>query len=49
MLNSPHADEILAADTPFNQTEVQEAHTRITGHIEGWIAEGCLLYTSRCV
>ena len=40
MLNSPHADEILAADTPFNQTEVQQAHARMTGHLAGWIAGG---------
>ncbi len=40
MLNSPHADEILSADTPFSQPEVQEAHARITGQIGGWIAAG---------
>ncbi|MCU0829652.1 MAG: TetR/AcrR family transcriptional regulator [Tabrizicola sp.] len=40
MLNSPHADEILSADTPFNQIEVQEAHARITAHIAAWIAAG---------
>lgn len=40
MLNSPHADEILSSDQPFNQTEVQEAHARITGHIARWITEG---------
>lgn len=40
MLNSPHADEILSADQPFAQPEVQEAHTRIIGHIADWIARG---------
>jgi AcrR family transcriptional regulator len=40
MLNSPHADEILSTNTPFNQTEVQQAHARITRHIASWIAEG---------
>ncbi|WP_189412577.1 TetR/AcrR family transcriptional regulator [Neogemmobacter tilapiae] len=40
MLNSPHADEILSADTPFSQTEVQQAYGRIAGHIARWIAEG---------
>jgi AcrR family transcriptional regulator len=40
MLNSPHADEILSTDTPFNQTEVQQAYARITGHIARWIAKG---------
>jgi AcrR family transcriptional regulator len=40
MLNSPHADEILSTNQPFNQTEVQEAHARITGHIARWIDEG---------
>lgn len=38
MLNSPHADEILAANSPFAQNEVQEAHERITTHLAGWIA-----------
>lgn len=40
MLNSPHADEILSASQPFDQSAVQEAHARITGHIARWIAEG---------
>jgi AcrR family transcriptional regulator len=40
MLNSPHADEILSTNTPFNQTEVQQAHARIARHIASWIAEG---------
>lgn len=40
MLNSPHADEILSSNTPFSQTEVQEAHARITAHIASWIAAG---------
>lgn len=40
MLNSPHADEILSADSPFNQEEVQQAHARIVGHIARWITEG---------
>jgi AcrR family transcriptional regulator len=40
MLNSPHADEIMSANTPFNQAEVLEAHERIAGHIARWIAEG---------
>ncbi|WP_431301094.1 TetR family transcriptional regulator [Tabrizicola sp. BL-A-41-H6] len=40
MMNSPHADEILSADTPFTQPAVQEAHTRITGHIARWIEAG---------
>ncbi|NHB77722.1 TetR/AcrR family transcriptional regulator [Rhodobacter calidifons] len=40
MLNSPHADEILSADQPFSQSEVQEAHDRITGHFAAWIARG---------
>lgn len=40
MMNSPHADEILAADQPFNQTEVQDAHARITAHIGTWISAG---------
>lgn len=40
MLNSPHADEILSTETPFNQEEVQQAHARITGHIARWIADG---------
>lgn len=40
MLNSPHADEILSADQPFNQTEVQNAHARITAHIGTWISAG---------
>lgn len=40
MMNSPHADEILAADTPFTQPAVQDAHTRITGHIARWIEAG---------
>lgn len=38
MLNSPHADEILSANMPFSQKEVQEAHARITAHIADWIA-----------
>jgi AcrR family transcriptional regulator len=40
MMNSPHADEILSADTPFNQAEVQQAHARITTHIGNWISRG---------
>lgn len=40
MLNSPHADEILAADTPFSQGRVQAAHVRITALIADWIAAG---------
>jgi AcrR family transcriptional regulator len=40
MMTSPHADEILSSNTPFNQTEVQEAHARITGHIAQWITRG---------
>ncbi len=40
MMNSPHADEILSADTPFSQPAVQEAHTRITRHIARWIEAG---------
>lgn len=40
MLSSPHADEILSANTPFNQTEVQEAHARIADHIATWITRG---------
>lgn len=42
MMNSPHADEILSANTPFNQAEVQESHGRITASIAGWITEGVL-------
>lgn len=40
MMNSPHADEILSANTPFNQAEVQDSHSRITASIAGWITEG---------
>jgi AcrR family transcriptional regulator len=40
MLNSPHADEILSANSPFSQAAVQEAHARITAHIADWIAVG---------
>jgi AcrR family transcriptional regulator len=40
MMTSPHADEILSTNTPFNQTEVQEAHARIVGHIAQWITQG---------
>lgn len=40
MLNSPHADEILSANTPFTQPAVESAHARITGHIANWISQG---------
>lgn len=40
MLNSPHADEMLSANSPFSQAAVQEAQARITGHIANWIAAG---------
>ena len=40
MLNSPHADEILSANSPFTQTAVQEAQDRITGQIARWIGKG---------
>ncbi len=40
MMNSPHADEILSANIPFNQAEVQEFYVRITDSIAGWIDEG---------
>jgi AcrR family transcriptional regulator len=40
MLNSPHADEILSANTPFTQPAVEEAHARITGHLADWIRRG---------
>ncbi|MBL4929783.1 TetR/AcrR family transcriptional regulator [Fuscibacter oryzae] len=42
MMNSPHADEILSSDTPFNQAEVQDSYSRITASIARWIAEGVL-------
>lgn len=42
MLNSPHADEILSANSPFSQAAVIEAHERITGHIADWIRKGVL-------
>lgn len=40
MLNSPHADEMLSADSPFSQVAVQDAHARITSLITAWIAAG---------
>jgi AcrR family transcriptional regulator len=40
MLNSPHADEILSANSPFTQVAVQEAHGRITALIARWIDAG---------
>jgi AcrR family transcriptional regulator len=40
MLNSPHADEILSANTPFTQPAVESAHARITGHLAAWISRG---------
>lgn len=40
MLNSPHADEMLSADTPFTQPCVEAAHTRITHHLADWIRRG---------
>ncbi len=40
MLNSPHADEILSANTPFTQPAVEEAHARITRHLAEWIRKG---------
>lgn len=40
MLNSPHADEILSANTPFTQPAVAEAHARITAHLADWITKG---------
>jgi AcrR family transcriptional regulator len=40
MLNSPHADEILSANTPFTQPAVESAHARITGHLADWISQG---------
>jgi len=40
MLNSPHADEILSADSPFSQPAVVEAHARITAQLARWVAAG---------
>jgi AcrR family transcriptional regulator len=40
MLNSPHADEILTAESGFDQDEVQQAHARITAKLAHWIAAG---------
>lgn len=40
MLNSPHADEILSANSPFSQAAVVEAHARITQHIASWVRAG---------
>jgi len=40
MLNSPHADEILSANTPFTQPAVEAAHARIRSHLAGWIRKG---------
>lgn len=40
MLNSPHADEILSANTPFAQPAVEAAYARITGHLADWIRQG---------
>ncbi len=40
MLNSPHADEILSANTTFTQPAVEDAHARITGHLADWISRG---------
>ena len=40
MLNSPHADEMLSANSPFSQCAVQDAHARITRNIARWITAG---------
>lgn len=40
MLNSPHADEILSANTPFTQPAVEAAYARITSHLADWIRQG---------
>lgn len=42
MLNSPHADEILSANTPFTQPAVESAHARITRHLADWINQGVI-------
>lgn len=42
MMSSPHADEILSANTPFNQAEVQDSYARITDIVAGWIRSGVL-------
>lgn len=40
MLTSPHADEILQANTPIAHPAIQHAHERITRHLADWISRG---------